>query len=474
MAWGYRHLGAAGLIVVLLSVWLYWKGNELAEKPGMRWLGGRLRRLWPLPRAVPGKFTVMLAVFDNDPGGESRENIFSWLQKIDGVAVTRTARKIATGDAAAGHRLARRWLRRCGADVLIWGRILQDGGPKRAPDLFWTAASAVHYKPGGERYAVIAGDMRLPQMFWDDFLDVLRLHIAAQAAEVAARAGHYVAETLAPRIAQMRKLLNASAPHARWTPAALAPMRWIFAGALLRYGAQKGDAAALMEAADAYRGVLTEWTRERTPLDWAMTQNNLGAALSIVGERRGDNEALENAVVAYRAALTERTRERTPLDWAKAQNNLGRVLYALGLRRGDEALLTEAAAACREALTEFTRERTPLGWAKAQNDLGRVLRALGLWRDDDALLKKSVAACRAALTEWTRERTPLDWAKAQNDLGAVLCALGAWAGDRALLTEAAAAYENALDAFRAAAAHFYVKMVEDNLQRVRQLLERTK
>jgi hypothetical protein len=35
---------------------------------------------------------------------------------------------------------------------------------------------------------------------------------------------------------------------------------------------------------------------------------------------------LEESVAAYRAALTELTRERVPLDWAATQNNLGNAL----------------------------------------------------------------------------------------------------------------------------------------------------
>ena len=62
------------------------------------------------------------------------------------------------------------------------------------------------------------------------------------------------------------------------------------------------------------------------PLDWAMTQNNLGNALSTLGERESGTARLEEAVAAYRAALEERTRERVPLDWAMTQNNLGNAL----------------------------------------------------------------------------------------------------------------------------------------------------
>ena len=31
---------------------------------------------------------------------------------------------------------------------------------------------------------------------------------------------------------------------------------------------------------EAFRAALEEYTRERVPLDWAMTQNNLGVALA--------------------------------------------------------------------------------------------------------------------------------------------------------------------------------------------------
>src|SRR5262249_25018021 len=45
------------------------------------------------------------------------------------------------------------------------------------------------------------------------------------------------------------------------------------------------------------------------PLDRAMTQNNLGTALSSLGERESGTAKLEEAVTAYREALKERTRE---------------------------------------------------------------------------------------------------------------------------------------------------------------------
>jgi len=124
-------------------------------------------------------------------------------------------------------------------------------------------------------------------------------------------------------------------------------------------------------------------------------QNNLGNALTTLGARESGTARLEEAVSAYRAALQERTRERVPLDWAMTQNNRGNALQVLG-ERGDDATLRRAVAACENALLEYTRERAPLHWAMTQNNLGTALRVLGE-RGDDAALRRAVAAYEAAL-----------------------------------------------------------------------------
>ena len=108
----------------------------------------------------------------------------------------------------------------------------------------------------------------------------------------------------------------------------------ILGAALSKLGEHESGTARLEEAVAAYRAALQERTRERVPLDWAATQNNLGNALSTLGERQSSTARLEEAVAAYRAALQERTRERVPLDWAAIQNNLQIALEELERRRG--------------------------------------------------------------------------------------------------------------------------------------------
>ena len=104
------------------------------------------------------------------------------------------------------------------------------------------------------------------------------------------------------------------------------------ADAWTQQGDERGDNDALRTSIDTWRRALTDYPRERAPIQWAATQNNLGAALEELGDRESGTALLEEAVVAYRTALEERTRERAPFQWAGTQNNLGNALSALGKR----------------------------------------------------------------------------------------------------------------------------------------------
>jgi tetratricopeptide (TPR) repeat protein len=126
------------------------------------------------------------------------------------------------------------------------------------------------------------------------------------------------------------------------------------ANALYRHGDEFGDNHALADAIDRYSALLGRRTRERVPLDWATTQNNLGNGLLRLGERESGTQRLQGAVEAYRAALQEYSRERVPLRWATTQSNLSVALQTLGARESGTQRLQEAVRACRAALQEWT------------------------------------------------------------------------------------------------------------------------
>ena len=210
-------------------------------------------------------------------------------------------------------------------------------------------------------------------------------------------------------------------------------------------GQRESYTERLEEAVAAYRAALKEHTRDRNPLDWAMTQMNLGAALYTLGDRESGTGRLEEAAAAFRAALEERPRDRVPLGWARTQVNLGNALATLGDRESGTDRLEEAAAAFRAALEELTRDRVPLDWATTQMNLGTALRALGEREVGTDRLEEAVAACRAALEEWTRDRVPLDWARTQMNLGTALRVLGERESGTDRLEEAVAAFRAALE-----------------------------
>jgi tetratricopeptide (TPR) repeat protein len=216
------------------------------------------------------------------------------------------------------------------------------------------------------------------------------------------------------------------------------------ARALRQQGDEFGDNAALLSAIERYKRLLQLRSRERVPLDWASTQNDLGIALRALGERESDTTRLEEAVAAYRESLKQRTRERAPLEWAATQNNLGNALHVLGARERGTAKLEESVAAYREALKERTREHLPLQWAMTQNNLGNALRAFGTRERGTTKLKQAVSAYREALQEATRERAPLQWARTQDNLGHALFDLGRRERGTASLEEAVVAYREAL------------------------------
>jgi tetratricopeptide (TPR) repeat protein len=244
------------------------------------------------------------------------------------------------------------------------------------------------------------------------------------------------------------------------------------AKALYREGNEFGDNSALRSAIELNKRLIDLQPRERAPLDWATTQNNLGSALRTLGGRESGTARLEEAVAAYREALMERTRERVPLDWAQTQQNLGVALSTLGGRESGTARLEEAVAAYREALMERTRERVPLDWALTQNNLGSALRTLGGRESGTARLEEAVAAYREALKERTRERVPLDWATSTGTQGVALRLLAERQGDLATAEQALAqiteAFETCRDAHDALNAAFY----EAQLPAARALIER--
>jgi tetratricopeptide (TPR) repeat protein len=459
-------LGAALLVLVGFTVW-NWK--RVRAIPGV---GPLLLRLVPIPKADPSKYSVAVALFENDPKGENHELVRAGLSTaalttFQGIQVLNLERVIsprgadASAAEQAGHAKAREYLRKLGAQALIWGEVLTSG-KESVPRLFWTVVQEDAAVSAAGRHVPLK-ECELPQIFWWDLNDVLLLLAATQAAEFEAQSGQFVADRLKPFIEKTRKLVNRSRGSAELNVEQRTKLLVLFARSLTTFGEQAGDSKALEEAIAAYRETLRQYTRDKVPLAWATTQNNLGTALARLGERQSGTARLEEAVAAFRAALKERTREKVPLDWAATQTRLGAALAILGQRESGTGQLEDAVAAFREALKERTRGKVPLDWAMTQNNLGAALRALGERESGTKRLEESVAAYREALKECKREKVPLDWAMTQNNLGNALSSLGERESGTARLEEAVATYREALKEYTREKVPLDWAMTQNNL-----------
>jgi hypothetical protein len=68
-------------------------------------------------------------------------------------------------------------------------------------------------------------------------------------------------------------------------------------------------------------------------LNFDQAFRELESAVAVaLGEQENGTARLEAAVVAFRAALEEYKHDQMPLDWAMTQNNLGNTLWRLGER----------------------------------------------------------------------------------------------------------------------------------------------
>jgi tetratricopeptide (TPR) repeat protein len=439
----------------------------------------------PLPKASGKAFAIAIARIEDDENGTVGKSLGLAL-RIAGVERLQVDRRLRFVEAAnldaaeaEAHEKARRWLEKIGADLLLWGQTIP--GDSLGVRLIMTVRDAEtrHEARVTQRY--------LAFKFLEATHEPFEAAVQAQVLGFLARfdPSHAVAEQLRQAVARLERFV-----HAREEGPGRAALVFALANARTTLGEQAGDDAALAAAVAAYQDLLHARSRQASPLDWAMTQNNLGNALASLGRRENGTTRLlaaarayeaaleeydaekaprewamvqnnlghvfqilapretggrrvEQAVAAYRAALTKLSPDLTSADWAMTQNNLGNALVAWGTLETGTARLLEAIQVFEQALKVRTRKKAPLSWAMTQSNLGNALGVLGEREEGTRRLEQSVAAYREALKEYTREKVPLDWAMAQNNLGTALGRLG----QREKGTES---YRAAVEVFRAA------------------------
>lgn len=211
-------------------------------------------------------------------------------------------------------------------------------------------------------------------------------------------------------------------------------------------------AGRFLLAVASYQKALIGWDRVKVPAQWAVAQGNLANAFRALAFTTSDTKLAlgyyTDAEKAQRAALEELTRERGPLQWAITTMNLGRTLYLRADRTEDAGskagLLAQASKLYQDSLQELTKESVPLQFAIANVNLGQSALTLAYLEKDQAkassLIHEAEAAQRAALEVYTAGKFALARASTLHDLGYTLITAGEKGGGLDSYRAAEAAY----------------------------------
>jgi tetratricopeptide (TPR) repeat protein len=402
----------------------------------------------PLPTADRSRFAIAVAHLLHDRDCEQERLIVESLRDLSGVQIVQFDRTISADGPIPeqsernAHGDAQGYLVESSADVIIWGTVLSHDG-RTAPRLYWTTAK----QSTRSRRPYIPENFQLPELFWDDLSEVLRLLVATQSAELFARRGKFTFKELAQFVERVRNALLPSSSSRSWSPKAKTTVKLILAMGFQQLGAQTRRREYLVEAVRCYRDVLAEWPLERFPSDWAVARNGLAISLGDLGSIEADTSCLIEALAVLRDLLSKSIEvPQLEISRAAIQNNLGNVLVLIGERQSDVKQLLEAAGTFGAAQMTWTRAQFPLDWAILQDHLGNALQLAGNLAGRNDLLSTAIEVHRSALEELREEEVPLYWAQTQNHLGSALKTLGGHQPGTDMLEEAATAFRMILDA----------------------------
>jgi len=295
--WFFRVLsrfGVLGFVVfalVCVVVYIYTHWDTVSKWPGVEHV---VTYLWrePIPKADPNRFTILVAHLEHDTTNhEDERRVVQAVLEFKEIKVLQLDRTITLEGSdpekqeKLGHKRAQEYLKESGASVLIWGTVLTVS-TKTAPKLYWTASQGSELRSNLYDALSVESPFRLPAVFWSDLVEILRLLIVSHNAEFRGKEGSYVADSLPPFIARVRALLDMSANLPGWNSDARGSAFMALAYSLKTFGEQNGKKEPLEEAIAAYKAALKERSRDRVPLDWAGTQNNLGNVFLSLGACR--------------------------------------------------------------------------------------------------------------------------------------------------------------------------------------------
>ena len=162
----------------------------------------------------------------------------------------------------------------------------------------------------------------------------------------------------------------------------------------------------LVKAINAYLKALEVRTLEEFRTDYAMTQNNLGAAYGTLAGVEDKAENCKSAIQAYLQALRVSTLEQFPMDYAMTQNNLGNAYRNMAEVEDKAENCRKAIEACEKALKVRTLERYPMDYAETQNILGSAYSTLAGAEKLSVNCERAKQAFGSAIEVWIELNSP--------------------------------------------------------------------
>ena len=288
-------LGAAGLLGLLILFWVL--------KVVFRWAfaAASSLSLSAKARKAPPGYRILVA-----PPAGGRRSAYKFLAKAAGehmssfsfdapLQVFKTS-KISGGRDARSERIARKRLKRSGADLIIWGEQVGRGG--EGLDVF-TLSRAGGLTPD----EAVLQHFALPSSSKDRAGDVGRV------------AAYLLAKRLQPSL-----------------------------------GRPADFRAERLEPVAVQLGGLLEAGRDLSPRVRNELERDFSAAALHVGEASNDNNWLDQVITLRRATLDRLGSAPQAGIWAEAKLDLGRALIAKAARRFDPRVIAEGSGHLREAI----------------------------------------------------------------------------------------------------------------------------
>ena len=265
------------IITALLLIWLTGALNRFVPPPEWTWLA--LKNLWRDPKYPEDSFRIVLCWLENDRSGDDTRSVETAFTSVRGITLVRSHRTVAASGAAdewrpAMQRSALAELEYWNADLAIVGMVKKRG---EVLNLWFVPHLGDGTLDRGDKPYKLE-NVTLGSDFHEDLraqLSATAMAAVAPLADTEAR-GRLLDEGLRDAVEKLSNLLDDTTIGASKHGASL---HITLGNVLLVLGQREANPQRLEQAVDAYRETLKVITRERAPLDWATTMNNLGNAL---------------------------------------------------------------------------------------------------------------------------------------------------------------------------------------------------